>query len=354
MKFPEFFIQKARETKKESKYVDFKEDSDITSARQWCEIIKDVVAMANSGGGAIVFGVSNYGKPLGVDSSKILEIDTALITDQIAKYTGEQFSDFEFEKIIRHEHMVPTLLINRASYPMIFIKPGTYDIGKGKQDRAFSQGTVYFRHGAKSEPGSTDDIRTFVDRKVAETKKFWISGIRKITKATEGHTVHLLPPDISATLDPSATPIQIVDNPNAPPYRLQTPDDTHPFRQKDLVKNFNEKVKSTRINSYDVQCLKRVYNLPSRPEFCYKPKYSSPQFSEAMVKWMITEYGNNSSFFKDARQKGRIRHKRRKNNISPKNPLLTMSSNQDRRQRTQNQKPNSSIVSPGVANIELL
>jgi len=55
-------IKNVLAAKRESKRIDFKERFDTQAAGEWCEIIKDIVAMANSGGGAILFGTDNIGK----------------------------------------------------------------------------------------------------------------------------------------------------------------------------------------------------------------------------------------------------------------------------------------------------
>lgn len=52
-------VEKGLRAKRESKYVDFKRQFDPASAGEWCEIIKDVVAMANSGGP--IFAISCIG-----------------------------------------------------------------------------------------------------------------------------------------------------------------------------------------------------------------------------------------------------------------------------------------------------
>jgi len=40
-------LERAKTAKRESKYVGFKEKFDIYSSQDWCEIIKDIVAMYN-------------------------------------------------------------------------------------------------------------------------------------------------------------------------------------------------------------------------------------------------------------------------------------------------------------------
>jgi len=43
-------VEKGLRAKRESKYVDFKRKFDPANPGEWCELIKDMVAMANSGG----------------------------------------------------------------------------------------------------------------------------------------------------------------------------------------------------------------------------------------------------------------------------------------------------------------
>jgi len=57
--------------------------------------------MANLGGGVFVFGANDDGSPAGENLYNILALDSARITDKIAKYTGEQSADFEIHKLER-------------------------------------------------------------------------------------------------------------------------------------------------------------------------------------------------------------------------------------------------------------
>lgn len=145
-------LERAENAKRESRYLDFKREFDIGSAGAWCEVIKDVVAFANSGGGIVVFGVNNDGTSSDSDLTKIIGLDMAVITDKIRSYTDHQFSDIEIVEIARGSTRIAALVIGAAEVPMIFTRPGTYDAGGGKQKSAFAQGTIYFRHGAKSAP----------------------------------------------------------------------------------------------------------------------------------------------------------------------------------------------------------
>lgn len=144
-------IRKTLNAKRESKHVEFKSIFDPPSAQDWCELVKDIVAIANTGGGGILFGVDNVGRPCGFDVAPVLQIDSATITDKIARYTGVQISDFEMLEVEKLGYRLALLVISPVDIPLVFTQPGTYPISGGKQQSAFSRGTVYFRHGAKSD-----------------------------------------------------------------------------------------------------------------------------------------------------------------------------------------------------------
>lgn len=138
----------------ETSWIEFKESFDPTSGQDWCEIIKDLIAIANSGDGVIVFGLNSKGLPTGDNVAAVFKPDPADITNKIYRYTGFQFSAFTVEKCDKQKTSLVALTVGATSTPVVFERPGTYDIGGGKQKTAFSAGSVYFRHGAKSEPGN--------------------------------------------------------------------------------------------------------------------------------------------------------------------------------------------------------
>jgi len=147
----------------ESSSVDYKSSFDIASAGDWVEIVKDIVAFANSGGGIIVFGLNDDGTSSAFDCRLLQSIDPATVTDKLYKYTNQQLHSFVFLSTIKDGMTLFAIEIGPASVPIVFSKPGTYDIGGGKQKTAFSIGTMYFRHGAKSEPANSEDLRVFIE-----------------------------------------------------------------------------------------------------------------------------------------------------------------------------------------------
>jgi predicted HTH transcriptional regulator len=68
-------ITKCLSAKRESRALEFKEQFLPTDARQALEVLKDIVAIANSGGGVLAIGMNNAGESSGFDVKPVLDYD---------------------------------------------------------------------------------------------------------------------------------------------------------------------------------------------------------------------------------------------------------------------------------------
>src|ERR1039457_6377365 len=137
-------VEKALAAKRESKHIEFKRSFDPASIGEWCEVIKDIVAIANSGGGIIVFGLDSDGVPAGVPVEAIRNIDPADVSNKISKYIGSADLQFEIRDLEKEGQPLEAFLVAPLLIPVVFQRPGTYDVGSGKHRTAFAAGTVYF------------------------------------------------------------------------------------------------------------------------------------------------------------------------------------------------------------------
>lgn len=289
---------------RESKRVDFKSEANFEAPHTWLELLKDFVAMANSGGGLIVVGLDNRGRPSGHSVSRLLELDPAVITDKIHKYTGEHFEDFEIHERRKLRRRVAVIEIGPAEVPIPFTHVGGYHVN-GKHQTAFSKGTVYFRHGAKSEPGTCTDLRKAFDRHLAVVRKAWLAGVRTVSVAPIDSRITALTPGqrVVVSKEAGASPIRLTNDPAAPAYHALNYDETHPYRQKELIARVNKRLAgASKVNSYDIQCVNRVREESRDERFCHHPKYSSPQYSEEYVDWLASRIAEDPDFFKKARR----------------------------------------------------
>jgi hypothetical protein len=295
-------LTKVVEAENESAELDFKASFDPTAPQDWCELIKDVVAMANTGGGIVVFGVNDDGTPATADLKPIQALDPATFVDKIKKYTDQHFADFSLCSGNRHAVPVEILVVSAISIPIVFTSPGTYDVGGGRQKTAFSRGTVYFRHGAKSDPGTTDDLRSALERELDRVRSSWLDGITKVVTAPVGATISVLPGEVRLSGDEGATGVRLVNDESAPAFKAMRTDLLYPYRQKELVARVNELLAGPRITGHDVHCVRKAHGVDGQPNFFYKPQFSSPQYSEAFAEWMAEQHRADMEFFNKARE----------------------------------------------------
>lgn len=297
-------VEKGKKAKRESKYVDFKQSFDPGSNGEWCELIKDIVAMANTGGGVILIGLDNGGKPTGEDVRAVLELDHATVTDKIDRYTGSESCDVEVQRGRKCGAEIAIIEVSGVEEPIVFERPGTYQVASGKQKTAFSRGTVYFRHGAKSEPGTTGDLRRAIERRLEAIRKQWLDGVRKVVTSPRGSSIAILSGDVTESRSPSATPIRLVKDSTAPEYRLIDQDTTYPYRQKELIEVVNERLPDgVQVNSHDILCIRRSRDIDGDPRYCHQPKFGSPQYSDAFAGWIVDQHASDRGFFEQCRQR---------------------------------------------------
>lgn len=182
-------IELGQSAEGEMRHVDFKEQFDPNSASDWSNVTKDIIAMANSGGGILVFGVTDDGNNAGFDRDVVLKVDPATISNKIHSYTGENFSDFKVIEIKRKTTKYGAILVSQSETPIVFTRNGADTIVRGKQKPIFLKGSLYFRHGTKSEPADTADIRRSIEKILNKTRKSWFEGVRKISNISASEEV---------------------------------------------------------------------------------------------------------------------------------------------------------------------
>src|SRR4029079_16867276 len=125
---------------RESKHLVFKPRFDAASEGDWCEITRDLVAMANSGGGIHLFGLERDATPSGFDPAGVLALDTASIGEKILRYSGVHYSGVEVISVERVGGWFAGMLVQGSTTPLPFAKAGTYTSGDGSLKTAYAKG----------------------------------------------------------------------------------------------------------------------------------------------------------------------------------------------------------------------
>ena len=257
----------------------------LRDAVDYVELVRDVAAMANSGGGVIVLdGVGG--------------IDDELLLERLGEYAEPEFEAFSVEPLSRNGRPSTAVVVESVrGTPLVF-----RETGRVGGHVAFVRGGLYFRHGAKSEAATGEDVHDFICRQLDATRTQWLANIRQVMHAPDGAEVAVIE---TAERDEEGRPtlIRLTTDPHAPLYGQVDPDQSHPYRQKEVIREVNARLGEGAVNAFDVLSVRRVHAISeeTRPEFVHVPKFGSPQYSDAFVEWLVAERERDPRFFEQAK-----------------------------------------------------
>jgi len=259
----------------------------LVEALDWVELVRDVAAMANAGGGVIVVAGT--------------EFDEESLHDRLERYVEPEFDALELRELNRADGPATALVVDGVvGGPLVFSEEG-----RGLDGVVFPRGAVFFRHGAKSEPARGEDVRDFIRHQLDDIREQWLRNIRAVMHAPGGAEIAVVE---TAERDEEGRPrlIRLTTDPSAPLYGQIDPDLSHPYRQKEVITEVNKRLDGAReVNAFDVLSVRRVHEITeeTRPEFVHVPKFGSPQYSDAFVDWLVERDRHDPEFF--ARAKAR-------------------------------------------------
>jgi hypothetical protein len=280
---PDALLRRAAEAKRGSRRVALRGAFDPESDADWHELVVDLTALANSGGGVAV-----------VDA----DVDVADLARRVEHEAGVGFRTLDVQRVSRNGAWMTAVVADAAEDTPLLVDQ-----------------QAYFRHGAKSKPATASDLRTFLERRLDLVRRQWLRSIREVLVAPRGARVAVVHTDET---DEHGVPtlIRLSSDPNAPLYGKLDPDRTHPYRQTEAIAEANRRLpEDVEINPYDVLSVRRVHeiNEETRPEFTHVPKFGSPQYSEAFVEWLVEQYRRDPEFFAQAKAQytGTVRRRRK-------------------------------------------
>ena len=265
-------LERALAARRASRRIAFRSSFDQASDRDWCELLRDVAAMANSGGGVILF-------------AEIAAPEASSVVERLQQYTDSQFEDVDLEGT--------ALIVGESVTPIVFTKACA---------NVIVPGSLYFRRGAKSRPASTEDLARAIDRIIQEVRRSWLSAVRRVVRSPVGVAPVLVPSAVRDSDSPDALPIRVVDDPRAPAYRVVDYDKTHPYRQKELLVELRRLRPEVPVNQFDLLAVRNIHAIGSRPEFAHQAVYGTRQYSPAFLDWLLQQLHANPRFFEEAKR----------------------------------------------------
>ena len=288
----------------ETREIEFKREFDPTLTADWCELLKDVFAIINSGGGIILFGLDNCGIAVGA-SQEVQELDPAIVADKIYSYTNQHFGDIEIFCRPKAGKPIVGLRLGPTEVPLVPSRAGTYERRPGKPRNAFTEGAVYVRHGAKSEPATSEDLRQFLETRLTAARNQLLEGVTKVFEAPKGAHINIAYGGSADSTDLAA--VRLARDPNAQTVSVLDPNTSHPYRMKEILSAVNTQIgqETKPLNAYDIKVALAVFGLEKELSFVYRPDHGPTKYSEAFVEWLLSRLAENRHAFRAARSQYR-------------------------------------------------
>lgn len=156
------------------------------------KLVREVVAMANAGGGSIFLGAAEDGKRPGLVEKSVDALDAARLGDLLDEYTNPDRARFEVrtEKSDHPDRSVVEVRIEASGdHPLVFTKEGRAVDASGDQVLVFARHSVYVRRATKAQPATRADIRAWIDRATQRERDDWKARVMLLAKLPPGATL---------------------------------------------------------------------------------------------------------------------------------------------------------------------
>ena len=165
----------------------------LDHAKDRVRLIKEVVAMANSGGGVIVIGADDDGTEIGLPEDLANHFDPARIGDLLDRFLRPD----RLEIKLRHrvlptgkvvvEVKVPPV----ADPPLVLCRPGNYE-KDGNQEALFPAQTVFVRRNTRAEPARREDYRQWRNEAIERARAEIIERLAMVVEAPSDARVRVV------------------------------------------------------------------------------------------------------------------------------------------------------------------
>jgi hypothetical protein len=142
-----------------------------------------------------------------------------------------------------------------------------------------------------------------MQNRIKEMQDQLVKGMRKVSEAPRGSELTVVSSgvgDISGTV---GIPLRITTNPDAPGAIAVDRHRICPHRQKEVMKILKERLPRDLLPStHDFQAIIKGHDIALNEAFSWKPEFSSRQYSDALIYWIVEEITKDPDFTHEARR----------------------------------------------------
>ena len=226
----------------ESKLKDYKIAFAPNDAKARVDLVKNLVAMANAGGGQIIFGRNETETP-GLDDATCTALDSARLDDFVRKYIVPAPMEISHDiQVMDNGRFVLTLTVAAARYPIVMARKGDWKGMDSRKDSSiFLKGDIWTRHSSKTERVHFEDLRQWVERAKRDERERILSRITHLANLPEGTEIQVVP----SGQQPIDSPKRLLEyaamrHEYDPSHLLTSSDLVHLFVNRNTLGRFNE------------------------------------------------------------------------------------------------------------------
>jgi hypothetical protein len=167
------------------------------SAHDKARLAREVVALANAGGGGLVYGVDDDRREVGVDHATLGRLDAAKVGDYLGKYIGEQRIGTTVDvHEVGKSWIVEIRVEGHPAPPVVMVSDGTH--GSGTQQKTlFRRGDVLTRSSTRARLAGPADIARWLEAAERRGEQRILDMVRLYAERPPGYEMHLDLPDTS-------------------------------------------------------------------------------------------------------------------------------------------------------------
>jgi hypothetical protein len=186
----------------ESSHQDYKLTFDSEDSEAKLNLVKDVIAMANAGGGEIIFG-RNDTEIFGIETEIAKSLDSAKVADLADRFAKPASLSISHEDLpLENGRVLHTVRVAAAEYPIVMADIGNYSHkSSGKNQHVFQKGDIWTRHSSKTERVTYDDIRGWIEGAKRAEREAMLSRITKVIDIPDGAEIQIVQTSAVPALD---------------------------------------------------------------------------------------------------------------------------------------------------------
>lgn len=180
-----------RGKKAELMSVEFKVDFD-GSSRAWLQLVVEGAALANSGGGVLIYGVGDDGERRGAPGADQADLDAATLNDRLRQYSPQSTFRCSIQRFSYYRRHFVAVGFGPSDGIIVFDKDGNYH-DSGRTQTAFRSGLIYVRRTGQKGPATQAEISGIVRRLSDRQSAEFLTRVEKVVGLPSGADIIAVP-----------------------------------------------------------------------------------------------------------------------------------------------------------------